>query len=95
MMTFNEYLEEKYPEFYLEAKKTGLLGKVLHVAKNMPLTLTALAAGATAVGLSKQAEKRAEIEYHEPEVKKYKDKLPPLKPLKSKIVSKIEDAGTV
>lgn len=93
MITFNEYLEVNYPEFYEEAKKTGLLGKILHVAKNMPMTGAALVAGATGVGLSQHAAKKAEIEYHEPA--HAKEKLPPLKPLKSKIVGKIEDAGMV
>lgn len=95
MITFNEYLEVNHPEFYEEAKKTGLLGKILHVAKNMPMTGAALVAGATGVGLSQHAAKKAEIEYHEPKPTHAKEMLPPLKPLKSKIVGKIEDAGTV
>jgi hypothetical protein len=95
MLTFNEYLADRFPEFYEEAKKTGLLGKVLDLAKKMPLTAAALASGATGVGLSKYAAKQAEIDYHPIEIKQAKEKLPPLKPSKNKIVGKIEDAGMV
>lgn len=95
MITFSEFLENNYKEFYLEAKQKGLLDKVLHIAKKMPLTVAATATGLTGVGLSKYAARQAEIDYHPVEIKQDKEKLPPLKPSKNKIVGKIEDAGIV
>lgn len=95
MITFLEFVKNEYPEFYLEAKQKGLLDKVLQIAKKMPLTVAATATGLTGIGLSRHAARQAEINYHPAETKQAKEKLPPLKPSKNKIVGKIEDAGMV
>lgn len=96
MLTFIEFLEENHNEFFNENKKKGLFGRVLHVAKNMPMTVAALglsAAGLAGVdsyerfvgdGIHSEIEKPPE---------KLKPGLPPLKKSKNKVVGKIEDAG--
>lgn len=40
--TFCEFLELNHPEYYAEAKKTGLLSKVAHMMGNLPFTAKVL-----------------------------------------------------
>ena len=92
MLTFEQFLEKNYPDLFAEAKKEGLGGKLLKIAKKMPYTTGALLGSAAFLAGTNEYEKSKEAHDKPPIVTK--EKLPPLKPTKSKVVATIEDAGT-
>jgi hypothetical protein len=95
MITFVEFIEKEYPEFYFEASSKGMLGKVLTIAKNMPMTLGALAAATGGLAATHTYEKSVGKLEERPAAEVRKEKLPSLKKSRAKVVGKIEDAGKV